>query len=60
MYLFLAVPGLRCLEGFSLVAAGGGYSLAVVCWLLIAVALSCCGARALGHSGFSSCGTWAL
>ena len=39
---------------FSLVAASGGYSLAVVCWLLTVV--SCCGARLLGSMGFSICG----
>ena len=35
--LFLAVLGLHCCVSFSLVAASGGYSLVVVCWLLIAV-----------------------
>ena len=30
--------GLRCSSGFSLVVANGGYSLAVVCGFLIAVA----------------------
>ena len=38
IYLFLAVLGLcRCI-GFSLVVASGGYSLVVMCRLLIAVA----------------------
>ena len=35
IYLFLAVPGLHCCSGFSLVVASGGYSLSVVCRLLI-------------------------
>ena len=38
IYLFLAVLGLHCCKGFSLVVASEGYSLAVVCRLLIAVA----------------------
>ena len=36
LLLFLAVMGLPL--GLSLVAASQGYSLVVVCWLLIAVA----------------------
>ena len=44
--LFLAVLGLRCCEGFSLVLASGVYSLVVVCRLLIVV------------GGFSCCGSW--
>ena len=36
-YLFLAVLGLRCCEGFSLVVVKGGSSLVAVHWLLIAV-----------------------
>ena len=38
MYLFLSVLGLHCCTGFSLVEASGGYSLVVVCRLLIVVA----------------------
>ena len=45
IHLFLPVLGLHCREGFSLVVARG--------------LLSSCGAQALGHAGFSSCGTWA-
>ena len=37
-YLFLAVLGLRCYMGSSLVAASRGYSLVEVCGLLIVVA----------------------
>ena len=37
-YLFLAVLGLCCSEGFYLVVASGGYSLVEVLGLLIAVA----------------------
>ena len=38
MYLFLAVLDLRYCTGFSLLVVGGGYSLAVVYGLLIAMA----------------------
>ena len=38
IYLFLAVLGLRCCTGFSLVAVSGGCSLVAVHGLLIAVA----------------------
>ena len=37
-YLFMAVPGLRCNAGFSLVARIGGCSLVAMCGLLVAVA----------------------
>ena len=37
IYLFLAVLGLHCWAGFSLIAARGGYSLVVACKLLHAV-----------------------
>ena len=49
--VFVAVPRL------SLVAASEGYYLVVVLGLFTAVA-SLCGARALGYSGSSSCGSW--
>ena len=38
IYLFLAVLGLCCCAGFSLVEKSGGYSLVAVHGLLIAVA----------------------
>jgi len=38
MYLLLAMLGLCCCEGFSRGVVSGGFSLAVVCGLLIAVA----------------------
>ena len=38
IYLFLAALDLHCILGFSLVVENRGYSLVVVCWLLIAVA----------------------
>ena len=38
IYLFLAVLGLHCCVGFSLIVASGGHSLATVHRLLIAVA----------------------
>ena len=50
--------GLHCSASFSLVGASRGYSSLSVCRRLIAVA-SRCGARTLGHAGFSGCGTWA-
>ena len=37
-FYFLAVPGLCCCVGFSLVVASRGYTLVVVCGLLTAVA----------------------
>ena len=55
IYLFLAMLDLCCCMGFSLVAVSGGYSLVVVCRLLIVV--TCCGAQVLGSMGFSSCGS---
>ena len=62
--VFLAALGLRCwvfvaVHGLSLVAVSGGYS-SLQCmglslrWLLL---LQSRGSR---HTGFSSCGTWAL
>ena len=45
IYLFLAALDLRCLAGF--------FSSCGVLGLLF-----CCRAQALGHTGFSSCGTW--
>ena len=38
MYLLLAMLGLCCCECFSLGVVSGGFSLVVVCGLLIAVA----------------------
>ena len=38
MYLFLAVLGLHCFMGFSVVAPSGGHSPVVMCELLVAVA----------------------
>ena len=35
MYLFLVVLGLHCCSDFSLVVTRGGYSVVVVCGLLI-------------------------
>ena len=51
-YLFIAVLGLHCCMGFSLVAA--------TLWLQCASCLlqwSCCRAQAPGLAGFSSCDT---
>ena len=56
--LVLAVPGLRCFLGFSLVAPSRGYSPGQ-CGLLIALAplAASAGSRACR---LSSCGSWAL
>ena len=55
LLLFLAMQGLCCCAGFSLVAASRGYSLvAGRRWLLL---LQSMGSRS---SVFSSCGSWAL
>ena len=63
IYLFLAVLGLCCCAGFSLVAVSG---LLVAEWLLLLQSLdsrhegfSSCGSRALEHR-LSSCGDRAL
>ena len=56
-YLFLAVVGLHCCVGFSVVVASrGAYSLVAVHGLCRG--FSCCRAWALGYKGFSSC-VWA-
>ena len=57
IYLFLAVLGLPCCAGFSLVVASRAYSLVAVYRFLTAEAT---GTWALGCKGFSSCGSWAL
>ena len=54
--LFLAMLGLHCCAIFPLVWQSRGYSLAVVCGLLIVAASLVVD---LGCLGFSSCGTWA-
>ena len=51
-YLLLAVLGLHCFEGFSLVVASGGYSLVAVHGLLTVVASL---VTELKPEGFSSC-----
>ena len=56
IYVFIfGCAGSSLLDGLSLVAARGSYSLVVVCGLLIAVASLV--AQALGYSGFSRCST---
>ena len=57
IYLVLAVLGLCCCEGFSLVVESRGYSLVVVARLLTAVS-SFDAEQSRGLSGFSSCGVW--
>ena len=65
-FYFLAVLGLHCCMGSSLVATSGGFSLVVVYRLLIAVASlvverGLWGVRAsfVAH-GLSSCSSWSL
>ena len=53
IYLFLAVVGLHCFVGFSLVVANRGFSL--LAGLRLLSGLSYCRAWALGCAGFSSC-----
>ena len=52
----MAVLGLCCCVGFSLVAVS---SVALSCsmWTYCS-GFTCCRTQALGHAGFSSCGTW--
>ena len=50
IYLFLAVVGLRCCAGFSLVVAGG--------YCCSSAGFNSCGSWALGHT-LNSCGTLA-
>ena len=52
-FFFFAVMGRSSL---LLVAESGAYSSCTV-WASHYRGLSCCGGRALGHAGFSSCGT---
>ena len=48
MYLFLAVLGLHCSTGFSLVVEREGYSLVAACRASHCGGVSWCGACALG------------
>ena len=59
IYLFLAVLSLHCFASFSLVAASGGYSLGMVCRLLIGwlLLLQSMGSRV---QGLSICGSQTL
>ena len=57
IYLFIAVLGLCCCLGFSLVAAIGAI-LHCDAWASHCDNLSSGRAQALGPMGFSSCGTW--
>ena len=59
MYLFVAVLGLHCCRGFSLVVLSRGYSLVVVNGLLVEAA-SLVWSTGSRFTGFSSCSSWAL
>ena len=58
LFLFLAVLGLCCCAGFSLVAVSESYSLVAVCGLLKVVA-SPVAEHGFWAMSFSSCGMWA-
>ena len=60
IYLFLAMLGLCCCSGFSLVAASGGYSLVVAHGLLILVVPLAVEACRIAARGLSSRGSLAL
>lgn len=56
-FSFLAVLGLPCRTGLALAAASGGYCLVAAGlsrWRLVLL-----WSWGLGHTGFSTCGTWA-
>ena len=67
IYLFMAVLGLHCCDGFSLTVVSGDYSLVVVHWLLmdmvsLVVEHRLQGARAsvaVAH-GLNNCYSWIL
>ena len=54
LYLFLAVLGLSCCMGSSLVAASGGYSL------VAAASSRACGVNSCGAQAYLLCGMWDL
>ena len=54
----MAVLGLCCCAGLALVVVSGSFSL-VALQASYRGGLCCCRAWALGHAGFSHCGTWA-
>ena len=61
VYFFLAMPGLRCFEGFSLVAESGDCSLLTAVASLVAeYRLQSAQASVVAAHGLSSCGSWAL
>ena len=67
IYLFLAVLGLPCCSGFSLVAASRGYTLVavhspltVVSSLVSEYGLQGMWASVVAAHGLSCCGSWAL
>ena len=68
IYLFLAVLGLRCCVGFSIVAASSDYSLAMIHGFslqgLLLLQSMACNKGSMGFSscasGFSSCSSWTL
>ena len=59
IYLFLAVLGLCCYVGFSLVVVSGEQFFGCSAQASHCGGFSCRGAWALGQIGFSSWGTWA-
>ena len=57
----MVVLGLYCCMGFSLAAASGAYSLVVMLRLPVVASLAVehTALKTQGHTGFSSCRTWA-
>ena len=58
-YLFLAVVGLHCCVGFSVVVVSRGAYSSCGARASHCSGFSCCRAWALGYKGFSSRGAWA-
>ena len=61
IYLFIYFFGYvvsLLLQGLSLVRASRDYSLVAVVWASHCSGFSCCQVQALGHMGFSICGSW--
>ena len=59
-YLFLAELGLHSCKGFFSSYGEWGLLSSRGVWASLCGGFSCCRAQALGHSDFSSCGSWAL
>ena len=56
--IFVAVLGLHCCTGFSLVLQSRRPHSGCGAQASCCRGFSCCSAQALGHSGFSGCSAW--